>query len=433
VFHEEETGMADRTGDEEAVRRDARAWFEANWDPDLSLGSWWERLAESGWGFPTWSSDWYGRGLSSQLASAVADERRRVGAYGPPSGIGVMMAGPTIVTHGTDEQRKRFLPNMVSGREVWCQLFSEPGSGSDLASLQTRAVRDGDEWVVNGQKVWTSGAQFSKWGILIARTNPDVPKHKGITYFVIDMEQPGVEVRPLKEMTGESMFNEVFFSDARVPYDNVLGDVNEGWAVAVTTLAHERSSLGAGATMGSGAIIGRADLDQPVGALQSSGGGGAMAGMAAMFGGGGEFLKALVGATGGGDDPVARQELMQVYTLLEIARYTGLRAAAAAAKGHGPGPEVSTGKLMASNIVLGLREVALRLEGPYGTLARPDAPLDGMAQYLALFSPAVSIAGGSDQVQRNIIGERVLGLPSEPRVDKDVPFRDLKVGTQRGE
>jgi alkylation response protein AidB-like acyl-CoA dehydrogenase len=144
-------------------------------------------------------------------------------------------------------------------------------------------------------------------------------------------------------------------------------------------------------------------------------------------------LKALVGATGGGDDPVARQELMQVYTLLEIARYTGLRAAAAAAKGHGPGPEVSTGKLMASNIVRGLREIALRLEGPYGTLARPDAPLDGMAQYLALFSPAVSIAGGSDQVQRNIIGERVLGLPSEPRVDKDVPFRDLKVGTQRGE
>jgi alkylation response protein AidB-like acyl-CoA dehydrogenase len=431
--HEEETGMTGGTGDEVAVRADARAWFEANWDPDLSLGAWWERLAESGWGFPTWSSDWYGRGLSSQLASAVADERRRVGAYGPPSGIGVMMAGPTIVTHGTDEQRKRFLPNMVSGREVWCQLFSEPGSGSDLASLQTRAVRDGDEWVVNGQKVWTSGAQFSRWGILIARTNPDVPKHKGITYFVIDMEQPGVEVRPLKEMTGESMFNEVFFNDARVPHDNVLGDVNEGWAVAVTTLAHERSSLGAGATMGSGAIIGRADLDQPVGTLQSSGGVGAMAGMAAMFGGGGEFLKALVGATGGGGDPVARQELMQVYTLLEIARYTGLRAAAAAAQGHGPGPEVSTGKLMVSNIVRGLREVALRLEGPYGTLARPDAPLDGMAQYLALFSPAVSIAGGSDQVQRNIIGERVLGLPSEPRVDKDVPFRDLKVGTQRGE
>jgi alkylation response protein AidB-like acyl-CoA dehydrogenase len=423
--------MSEETVDA-AVRDEARAWFESNWDPDLTLGTWWERLAESGWGFPTWSSDWYGRGLSSQQAAVVAEERRQAGAFGPPSGIGVMMAGPTIVTHGTDEQRKRFLPNMVSGREVWCQLFSEPGSGSDLASLQTRAVRDGDEWVVNGQKVWTSGAQFSKWGILIARTDPDVPKHKGITYFVIDMEQPGVEVRPLKEMTGESMFNEVFFNDARVSHDNVIGDVDEGWAVAVTTLAHERSSLGAGATLGGGAIIGRPDLDRPVGAPQS-GAGGAMAGMAAVFGGGGAFLKTLVGVTGGADDPVARQELMQVYTLLEIARFTSLRAQAAAALGHGPGPEVSTGKLMASNIVRGLRDVALRLEGPYGTLARPDAPLDGMAQYLALFSPAVSIAGGSDQVQRNIIGERVLGLPSEPRVDKDVPFRELKVGTQRGD
>jgi alkylation response protein AidB-like acyl-CoA dehydrogenase len=419
--------------DEDTIRQEARAWFAEQWDPAVTLGEWWERLAASGWGFPTWSSDWYGRGLSSQLAAVVAAERKAAGAYGPPSGIGVMMAGPTIVTHGTDEQKKRFLPDMVSGREIWCQLFSEPGSGSDLASLQTRAVRDGDEWVVNGQKVWTSGAQYSKWGILIARTNPDVPKHQGITYFVIDMEQPGIEVRPLTEMTGEAMFNEVFFSDARVPHENVLGEVDAGWGVAVTTLAHERNSLGAGASFSGGSIIGSHDLDRPVGELASSGGSGAMAGMAAVFGGGGDVLKMLAATFGGAADPVIRQELMQAYSLLEIARYTGLRAQAAAALGHGPGPEVSTGKLMASNIVRALRDLALRLEGPYGTLARPDAPLDGMAQYLALFSPAVSIAGGSDQVQRNIIGERVLGLPSEPRVDKDLPFKDLKVGTQNRE
>src|SRR5581483_1343967 len=306
-----------------------------------------------------------------------------------PSGIGVMMAGPTIVAHGTDEQRKRFLPNMVSGKEVWCQLFSEPGSGSDLASLQTRAVRDGDEWVVNGQKVWTSGAQFSKWGILIARTNPDVPKHKGITYFVIDMDQPGIEVRPLKEMTGGATFNEVFFTDARVPDANVLGEVGEGWGVAVTTLAHERNSLGAG------------------GLVNASSGGGEMAGMAAAFGGGGgSMIKMLPQLFGKGADPVVRQDIARIYTLLEIARFTGLRAQAAAARGERPGPEVSTGKLMASTIVRTLRDAGLRIEGPHGMLHGSDAPLGGMLQFLALFSPAVSIAGGTDEVQRNIIGER---------------------------
>ena len=416
------------------VRAEARAWFTHSWDPDLTLGDWWERLAESGWGFPTWSLDWYGRGLSSQLAAVVAEERKAAGAYGPPSGIGVMMAGPTIVAHGTDDQRKRFLPSMVSGREVWCQLFSEPGSGSDLASLQTRAERDGDEWVVNGQKVWTSGAQFSKWGILIARTNPDVPKHKGITYFLIDIDQPGVEVRPLKEMTGGATFNEVFLTDARVPDANVLGGVGEGWGVAVTTLAHERSSLGAGSMggMGGGEIIGRSDLSRRVGDLVSaSGGGGEMAGMAAAFGGGGgSLIKMLPQLFGKGDDPVVRQDVARIYTLLEIARFTGLRSQAAAARGDRPGPEVSTGKLMASTIVRTLRDVGLRIEGPHGMLHGEDAPMGGMLQFLALFSPAVAIAGGTDEVQHNIIGERVLGLPSEPRPDKELPFRELKVGTQ---
>jgi alkylation response protein AidB-like acyl-CoA dehydrogenase len=422
-----------RTTSVEAIREEARAWFTEHWDPDLSLRDWWDRLATSGWAFPTWPSGWFGRGLDNDAAAAAHEERRRAGALGPPSGIGVMMAGPTIVEHGTDAQRERFLLDMVAGREVWCQLFSEPGAGSDLAGLQTRAVRDGDEWVVNGQKVWTSGAQFAKWGILIARTNVNVPKHAGITYFVIDMHQPGIEVRPLKEMTGGATFNEVFFNDARVPHDNVIGEVDRGWAVAVTTLAHERSSLGAGAMggMGGGAMFGAPDLDARVGDLAGGGGGGEMAGMAMAFGAGGGMIKELPKLFGRDRDPVVRQDVARLYTLLEIARYTQLRAKAAAARGERPGPEVSTGKLAASNLVRLLREVGLGMQGPAGMLTGADAPLGGMIQQLALFSPAVSIAGGSDQVQRNIIGERVLGLPAEPRPDKDVPFRELLVGTQR--
>ncbi len=419
------------------VRAEAKAWFEKSWDPDLTLGDWWERFAESGWAFPTWPAGWFGHDLPSHLASVVSDERRAVGAAGPPSGIGVMMAGPTIATHATDDQRRRFLPNMVNGIEVWCQLFSEPGSGSDLASLQTRAVRDGDEWIINGQKVWTSGAQFSKWGILIARTNPDAPKHKGVTYFVIDLDQPGVEVRPLKEMTGGATFNEVFFTDARVPHENVIGDVDEGWSVAVTTLAHERNSLGAsgmGGAFGGGGgdVIGRPDLTKRAGDVASGGGGmfGGMGAMASAGGGIGQMLGFMAKAMGRDTDKVIRQELARLYTLIEIARFTGLRAQAAIAKGGRPGPEVSTGKLAASEIMRAFRDTGMRLVGAQGMLSGSDAPLGGMITQMALFSPAISIAGGTDQVQRNIIGERVLGLPAEPRVDKDVPFRELKVGTQ---
>ena len=410
------------------VRQEAETWFRENWDPEIALGHWWERLAESGWGFPTWPERWFGRGLGSDQAKLVDAARSSVGAVGPPSGIGVMMAGPTIIDHGTEQQCQRFLPNMVSGKEVWCQLFSEPGAGSDLAGLQARAERDGDEWVVNGQKVWTSGAQFSKWGILIARTSVDVPKHEGITFFVIDMDQAGVEVRPLKEMTGGATFNEVFMTDARVPHGNVIGEPNRGWGVAVTTLAHERGSLGASgmASAAGGVMIGRNDLGRPAGRRRS--GGGEMAAMAAAFGGGGSMVAGLPALVGRADDKVLRDKVMRLYILMEITRFTSLRVQAAKAAGRGPGPEVSTGKLVASELVRQLRDVGLEALGPYGQLMGDDTPLGGMLQQLALFSPAISIAGGSDQIQRNIIGERVLGLPAEPRVDKDVPFAELKVG-----
>lgn len=423
--------MPDRTAEmtDDELYAAARSWFEESWDPELTLGDWWERLAESGWGLPGWPVDWFGKGLSSAQARLVGRARGEVGAVGPPSGIGVMMAGPTIVDHGTEDQKRRFLPDMVTGRHVWCQLFSEPGAGSDLAGIQTRAVQDGDEWIVNGQKVWTSGAQYSRWGILIARTDPSVPKHSGITYFVIDMDQEGVEVRPLKEMTGGATFNEVFFTDARVAAENVIGTIGGGWGVAVTTLAHERNSLGASGMGGAGgAMIGSNDLQRKVGDLGrgTSGEAGAMAGMAAAFGGGGRAVLALFGGTlADGTASVLRDEVMQLYTQLELARFTGLRVQAALDRGHGPGPEVSTGKLVASEIVRRLRDVGLRSQGADGMLMGPDAPQGGMIQALALFSPAISIAGGSDQIQRNIIGERVLGLPPEPRVDKDQPFADL--------
>lgn len=411
------------------VREVAGRWFQEHWDPEMTLGQWWELLADGGWGFPTWPERWFGRGLPSDQAKLVDAARTAAGAVGGPSGIGVMMAGPAIIDHGTEAQCQRFLPNMVTGKEIWCQLFSEPGAGSDLAGLQTRAERDGDEWVVNGQKVWTSGAQFSKWGILIARTDSDVPKHDGITYFVIDMHQPGVEVRPLKEMTGGATFNEVFLADARVPHENVIGEVDRGWGVAVTTLAHERNSLGAPGMGGAGgAMIGRNDLDRPAGQRTDSGD---LAGMAMAFGDGGALVKQLPALVGRSGDRVLRDKVMRVYVLMEIARFTRMRVQAAKAAGRGPGPEVSTGKLLASDVVRQLRDVGLEALGPNGQLMGEDTPLGGVSQQLALFSPAISIAGGSDQIQRNIIGERVLGLPGEPRVDKGVPFSELRVGTQR--
>ena len=421
----------------DAARAEARAWFGQSWDPDLTLGEWWDRLGRSGWAFPTWPETAYGKGLSQDAARAVAEEASRAGTYGPPSGIGPMMAGPTIATHGTPEQIERFLPNLITGREIWCQLFSEPGAGSDLAGVQTRAVRDGDEWTLDGQKVWTSGAQHSRWGILIARTNPDVPKHEGITFFVIDLHQPGVEVRPLREMTGGATFNEVFMTNARVPHANVIGEVDGGWAVALTTLSHERNSLGAGSMGGlaGGAMLGieiggssggssLPVLDGRVGdlagaAVDPTGGGGLAGGLAMM-----RMLPALFGKQA---DPCVRQDFARLHTLVEIARYTGLRTKAAAERGRRPGPEASTGKLMASHLVRTIREVLLRIEGPSGMLMGNDAPMGGMAQWIALFSPAISIAGGTDEVQRNIIGERVLGLPPEPRPDKELPFRDIPV------
>ena len=422
------------------VREEARTWFEENWDPELTIREWWARLGPSGWAVPAWPAEWYGKGISGDQVAIVHEERDKVGAIGPPAGLGLMLAGPTIVTHGPDDVRERFLLDIVTGEKAWCQLFSEPGAGSDLASLQTKAVRDGDEWIINGQKVWTSGAHVADLGMLLARTNPDAPKHKGITYFVVDMDQgDAVDVRPLREMTGRALFNEVFFSDARINHADVVGDLNEGWPAALTTLANERVGLGGG---GGGAVgiapgVKAGFLDKRAGDFSTKpenrkkGSKGASGTAMAMGARGAKALIALAQAQGVNGDPHIRQQLAQLHTMGEVTRFTHLRSKAAMAAGRRPGPEVSTGKLMISKITRASREVGLQILGASGMLHGKDAPIGGTIQEMAIFSPAVSIYGGSDEIQKNIIGERVLGLPKEPGSDKNVPFKDLKVGTQR--
>jgi alkylation response protein AidB-like acyl-CoA dehydrogenase len=402
-----------------------RAWLKDNWDPELTLAEWWERLADSGWAVPTWPEEWFGRGLTGDLAAVVARELREAGAVGPPAGLGLMLAGPTIVAHGSDEQKRRYLRPIVTGQEAWCQLFSEPGAGSDLASLQARAVKDGDEWVVNGQKVWTSGAQVADLGMLLARTDVDVPKHRGITYFALEMDQPGVDVRPLREMTGRALFNEVFLDDARVPDDALIGGLNNGWMAAMTTLANERASLGGGG--GGAAGIGvpgqkAGMLERRVGDLVRGGGS-----QRALGARGFATMRKAAEAEGRTGDPHIRQALVELYTMEEISRFTVMRTKAAKAAGRGPGPEANTAKLSMSRMTRLSRDLGLEILGAKGMLHGADAPMGGMLQEMAIFAPAVSIYGGSDEVQKNIIGERVLGLPKEPSDDKTVAFKDLRV------
>ena len=408
-----------------ALRKEIRTWLESNWDPDLTVGEWWERLAEDRWAVPTWpESDW-GRGLSRGDAGVVAAEIKAAGAVGPPGGLGVMLAGPTIVAHGDDEQKRRYLRPIVTGAEAWCQLFSEPGAGSDLAGLQAKAVRDGDEWIVNGQKVWTSGGQIADRGMLLARTDPDVPKHKGISWFAADMHQAGMDVRPLREMTGRALFNEVFMTDIRVEHDSIIGGLNNGWAVANTTLMVERMSLGAGGHGAAsaampGTIAG--DLEKRVGdfvKVARSGSGDVMSG------GAGNVVLRLARDQAPITDAVLRQKLVQLHELQELARFSNLRAKAARAAGVKlTGAEPNIAKLSMTRITRLAAELGLALQGPAGQLWK-DPHADPVMAELALFAPAVSIYGGTDEVQKNIIGERVLGLPAEPRTDKNVPFRDI--------
>ena len=417
-----------------------KEWLGENWDPELTVAEWWDRLGTSGWGVPMWPVEWFGKGLSRNEAVRVQTTIANFGALPAPGGLGLLLAGPTITVHGTDEQKQRYLRDIVTGQKGWCQLFSEPGAGSDLAGLQTRAVKDGEEWIVNGQKVWTSGGQVADLGMLIARTDPDQPKHAGITYFLIDMHQPGVDIRPLKEMTGRAMFNEVFMTDARVGDDTILGGLGNGWRVANTTLMFERSGLGAGGGSAAvslatpGTVMG--DLDKRAGDFVRSGGR-AGSGAQTLFGSGAKGLIQMAKTAGKSGDPALRQKLVHLHSLGEVARFNTLRLKAAMAAGKDiPGlPNIA--KLSMSEIVRQSRDIGLEIAGAYGTLHAYDAEsrkaldkatgMPGLAGVTesALFAQGPPIYGGTDQVQRNIIGERVLGLPKEPGFDKNTPFKDL--------
>jgi alkylation response protein AidB-like acyl-CoA dehydrogenase len=391
----------DDTPEEAAFRSEARAWLEANAIPkgspdDFSAGHfsgnidadeyvkrcrWWQgQLHEGGWAGISWPKAFGGRGGKPIEEAVFAEEQ---GKWGVSAGIFAVahgMVAPTLMQHGTRSQQERFLAPMLRGEELWCQLFSEPDAGSDLASLKTRAERDGDEFVVNGQKVWTSNAQSSEWAILIARTNPDAPRHAGITFFVVDMGTSGIDVRPLRQINGEAHFNEVFLNDVRIPVANVVGEVDDGWKVAVTTLSNERMTIAGGS--------GISDPDR---------------------------VLALARALGKDADPICRQRFTQSWIRNEIIRYLRMRSRTALSQGRRPGPEASIMKLAYARYVKHLGALAVELQGPYGALLHPDALADGVLQQKFINAVQSSIGGGTDEIQHNIVGERVLGLPREPR------------------
>jgi alkylation response protein AidB-like acyl-CoA dehydrogenase len=416
---------------------EVKAWLEENWDPDLTVRDWWDRLGSSGWAAPTWPVEWFGKGLSTAENNQVQRTISEFGALGPPGGLGMLLAGPTIATHGSDEQKQRYLADIVTGRIAWCQLFSEPVAGSDLAGLQTRAVKDGEEWVVNGQKVWTSSAHVADLGMLMARTNTDVPKHKGITYFALDMHQDGIDIRPLRELTGRALFNEVFITDARVGDEAIIGGEMNGWAVANTTLAFERAGLGAGGGNAAesaalpGTIPGHldrraGDFVRPKG---SKGEGSATFSVTAQT---------LIDAARVHDrlgDAEVRQGIARLYTEGEIGRYMSLRHRALRQAGQDLPGMGNLAKLRMSEMFRQSRDVGLSILGARGMLhSYGDGPLPGVADEgvdravtaVSMWSPGPSIYGGTDQVQRNIIGERILGLPREPGDDRNTPFKDLR-------
>ncbi len=406
------------------VRAELEAWLDANWDPTLTVEDWWALLAPTGYAHPTLPVDAGGMGWGRDLAAVVNTVMAEREVMGPPSsGLGWMLAAPTIAAHGTREQIDEFVPPILRGEVGWCQLFSEPGAGSDLAGLACKAEKDGDEWIVTGQKVWTSGGKVADWGMLIARTDPDAPKHKGITWFAFAMDQPGVTIRPLTEMTGRALFNEVFIDEARVPDANIIGGLNNGWAVANTTLMFERASLGSAGRKprtatpgGKGRALGRPVSDF---ATQERTEGGVPALGPGLW----QHIVELATKAGRNTDPVLRQELVKLWSLIEINRLGTLRAKD---PNQRTGAEPNIGKLHMSEMFRQFREVGLSVIGADGMLrGADDAASGGAIGEITLFSPGPSIYGGTDQVQRNIIGERILGLPREPGYDKNTPFRDL--------
>jgi alkylation response protein AidB-like acyl-CoA dehydrogenase len=389
----------------EVFRREFRTWLEANIPPRRHRGDnedigneitrtddndwnfalkWHRKMNAGGWVGVSWPKAYGGRGATLEQMVVYNEEMVRARAPGIVNGLGIMLVGPTLIHWGTEEQKQRYVPKILSAEEIWCQGYSEPGAGSDVASLNTRAVEDGDYFIVNGQKVWTSGADRADWCILLVRTDPEAPKHKGISYLLVDMHSPGVTVRPLVQMTGEKGFNEVFFEDVRVPRKNLVGEKNRGWQVAVTTLMFERSSIGAMRDM--------MNLVKNLAALAKK-----------------------ISRNGGSawDDSGVRQKIAGFACDAAALRYSNLRQLTRRLKGLPPGPEGSVGKLSASDLNLQMAKFAVELLGPYSQFEHgaPHALDGGSWNYRMLASRAFTIAGGTSEIQHNIIGERVLGLP----------------------
>jgi alkylation response protein AidB-like acyl-CoA dehydrogenase len=404
-----------------ALTRKARQWITDNWDPNASLQQWRKKLADSGWATAHWPADFYGLGLSADEAAAIDDVFHDMGVIGAANSGVRMLAAATLLEHGTDAQKHKFLPRIISGEDSWCQLFSEPGSGSDLAGATTRADLKGDHWVVNGQKVWNTSAHHADWGLLIARTDWDVPKHQGLSYFIIDMHQDAVEVRQLKQMNGHASFNEVFMTDAWVPRDHLVGQVGGGWQVAVTTLAHERRSFdrrrdGGNAAKQTGPIFAEYQHELAIANEPYK--------WYPQRAGRVDLIVERAQETGAIKDPVIRQDIARLLIMSRSAQWTAARARAAQQAGKPQGPEGSLGKLAASNIARLAARVHTDISGADAMLTGPNSPRQGVIAEILVSVPAVSIAGGTDEIQKNIIAERVLGLPKEPRFDTG-PFKDV--------
>ena len=407
----------DDTPQEAEFRALARKWIEANRPDDLmrdlaaadeikdrdqrtaalvkAAKAWQKKKADAGFACLTWPKEYGGRAATPIQRVIWDQEEGKYGALSGPFAIGQGMCGPTVMAYASEDQKRRYLPPLASGEEVWCQLFSEPAGGSDLAGLRTKAERDGDDWIINGQKIWTTGAHFSDYGILITRTDPTLPKHKGLTMFFLDMRSPGVEVRPIKQASGHSGFNEVYFTNVRIPDAQRLGKVNDGWNVSLTTLMNERFSIGARLATG----------------------------VPEFF----DFASSVKMADGtlAIDDKAVRQNLATWAARANGLKYTSYRAISALSRGERPGPENSIGKLVAAPMTQDIAMYALELQGQMGAVMRDDASPAGKLYQMLYHAIGMRIAGGTDEVMRNIIAERVLGLPGDIRVDKDLPFNQV--------
>ena len=417
----------DDTPEEAAFRTTVRKWIEANapWhlleeissasvngtltitseDPVAASKAWQKKKADASYAAPSWPREYGGGGMTPIQRVIWQQEEAAFNQLGIIFSIGFGMCGPTVMVWGSDEQKNLLLPPMVTGDEIWCQMFSEPAAGSDLAGLRTRARRADDgsgDWIVDGQKIWTSYAHYADWGLLLARTDADVPKHKGLTMFYVRLDSPGLTVKPIKQVNGHSTFNEVFFDKVRIPDAQRLGPVGNGWKVSLTTLMNERMTISTNSPIGLEQIL---DLARRV---ETANG------------------RAI-------DDPAVRSKLAHWATINNGLKYGAMRSVSAISRGETPGPENSINKLVASEARIAISQFGVELQGLAGALMQPEElGLSSWFQANLMRSPAMRIEGGSNEILRNIIGERVLGLPSEPRVDKDIPFKAIPASARSG-